>query len=330
MRLFHFFLSNFSSALARRADRWRLQPWAAAVGVAWTDLLAVLLPTSCVVCEAADYSLCPPCRRQVRRSGTHPWFAQDSAELLPRRENAEPGAGGPELETNEPALETDEPALPVLAAGRYAGSLARVLLAYKNHGHTDLAVVLRPMLAGALHQAVNMAVNMSVHQGVDPPVATGGRPRTPGSGMVLVPVPATGRSQRRRGYNPLGLLLAGLQSGHLLPAGTTVEPLLSLTRRRWRELLRPAALAAAAASGRSQKGLGRSGRRRNVYGTMTAAGKGPLAGIRCLVIDDVLTTGATIAEATRALRAAGARVEGAVVLAATAAPSRNGVEPSAV
>ena len=298
MRLFPF----STSELARSADGWRLQPWAAAVGAAWTDLLAVLLPTSCVVCEAADHSLCPDCRRRVRRSGTHPYSAQDAAELLPRRESAGAAACGPD---------EDEPALPVLAAGRYAGSLARVLLAYKNHGHTDLAGVLRPMLAGALHQAVK-------HAG-----AAGGSAGAGGAPLVLVPVPATGRSQRRRGYNPLGMLLSGLQSGRLLPAGTAVEPLLRLTRRP-RDFLRPAALAAAAAGARSQKSLGRSGRRRNVYGTMTASDKGSLAGIRCLVIDDVLTTGATIAEATRALRAAGARVEGAVVLAATTAPSRQG------
>ncbi|MBO0897813.1 ComF family protein [Arthrobacter sunyaminii] len=293
-------MSVFSccSDLARRADRWRLQPWAASVGAAWADLLAVLLPTSCVVCETADCSLCPRCRRVVRRSGTRPYYAQAAAELLPARENSADSAQG---------LEADEPApLPVTAAGRYAGSLARVLLAYKNHGHTDLADVLRPMLAGALHQAA---------------AGVGGLMGSDNTEIVLVPVPATGRARRRRGYNPLGMLLSTLQSKSLLPAGTALEPLVRFRGRRPRDLVRPSAPAAAAGGVRSQKTLGRSGRRRNVYGTMTAGEKGSLAGTRCLVVDDVLTTGATIAEATRALRAAGARVEGAVVLAATTAPS---------
>ena len=195
----------------------------------------------------------------------------------------------------------------MLAAGRYAGSLARVLLAYKNHGHTDLAGGLRPLLAGALHQAADR--QGANHQG--------------GSSLVLVPVPGTGRALRRRGYSPLAMLLGNLRARGLLPAGTVVQPLLVLSRLPLRNFLRPQVLAAAVSgqAGGSQKSLGRKGRRRNVYGTMTAGAPGSLTGIRCLVIDDVLTTGATIAEAARALRAAGARVEGAVVLAATAAPA---------
>ena len=45
-----------------------------------------------------------------------------------------------------------------------------------------------------------------------------------------------------------------------------------------------------------------------------------LRGTPCIIIDDVLTTGATLAEAARALRQAGALVRGAVVLAATRPP----------
>ena len=273
------------------ADRWRLHPWIRSLGRACADLLGVLLPAACVVCGAPDSSLCPRCLRLLRRSGLHPYYAQNAADLLPRAEAAGHSGSGTVLES---------PALPVLAAGRYAGSLARVLLAYKNHGHTDLGGALRPVLAGVLHKAVN-----GKH----------------GSALILVPVPGTAAALRRRGYNPLGMLLGTLRARSLLPAGTSVEPLLRLSPAP-RGLLRISARAGTFfAKASSQKGLGRKGRRRNVHGTMTAGAPGALAGVRCFIVDDVLTTGATIAEATRALRAAGARVEGAVVIAATTAPA---------
>ncbi|WAP52734.1 hypothetical protein OL239_05935 [Arthrobacter sp. ATA002] len=175
------------SQAGRTADRCRQHPWPAAAAAACAELAAALLPTSCVVCGAPDATLCPGCRRIVRRSGTRPYYAHEAAELLPPAE----------AETGSAADGGGLQVLPVLAAGRYAGPLARVLLAYKNHGRTNLAAVLGPMLAGALHQAADDA----------------GR-----RGLVLVPVPGTWRARRRRGYNPLDLLLGALRTrGCFLP-----------------------------------------------------------------------------------------------------------------
>jgi predicted amidophosphoribosyltransferase len=82
---------------------------------------------------------------------------------------------------------------------------------------------------------------------------------------------------------------------------------------------------------RRQVGLGRAERRTNRHGVFTAAGASAgEGGNRAVVVDDVLTTGATIAEAARALRAEGIRVVGAVVLAERLSPhlSAEGAERS--
>ena len=198
--------------------------------------------------------------------------------------------------------------LPVLAAGIYTGGLARTILAYKNRGHTDLAGFLAPVLAGALQEA-----------------AAGFAPPACGWELALVPVPGTSGSLHRRGYHPLGLLLQRIRRRGLVPAGCAPAALVAYRRgRRAAELLPPfLRVPAGTARGGAQKGLGRNARRRNVRGSMTAGAPGSLTGRNCLVVDDVLTTGATIAETVRALRAAGASVAGAVVLAATPAPGRN-------
>jgi predicted amidophosphoribosyltransferase len=64
-----------------------------------------------------------------------------------------------------------------------------------------------------------------------------------------------------------------------------------------------------------QAGLTATARSANLTGALRA--RLDLRGVRVIVVDDVVTTGATLTEAARALRAAGAEVPAAAVIAAT-------------
>ena len=112
------------------------------------------------------------------------------------------------------------------------------------------------------------------------------------AGTVELAIPPVNRASfRRRGYDPVRLLAraAGLPQ--------PVSVLVNLHERA------------------SQKTLGRAQRALNLVGSM--APTRPLHGRRFLVLDDVVTTGATLAEVIRSLREGGAEVVGAAVLAAT-------------
>ncbi|MFI7483315.1 ComF family protein [Kocuria sp. M1R5S2] len=177
-----------------------------------------------------------------------------------------------------------EPPLPVTAAGRYAHELAVCLLAFKNAGRTDLAPALAAGLATALHAAA--------------------REWPPGP-VLLVPVPGAPAALRRRWFDPVRLLLEDCARRGVLPPGA--RPVRGLRHRR----------AGILPAGPAQKRLGRSARRGGARGALRATVP---TGAPCVVVDDVLTTGATLTEACRALRAAGARPVAAVVLAAVRPP----------
>lgn len=111
---------------------------------------------------------------------------------------------------------------------------------------------------------------------------------------VIVPVPLHWRRRWRRGYNQSALLACELGRRMGLPVVEAVR------RRR-----------ATAA----QTGLTRSRRRANVAGAFAPAGKPPVEGRRLLLVDDVLTTGATAAACARSLKAAGAAYVAVLTLA---------------
>lgn len=115
-----------------------------------------------------------------------------------------------------------------------------------------------------------------------------------GPAVVVVPVPTSRAAFRRRGYRVVELVARR--------AGLRATPLLRQARAT-----------------ADQRGLARDERRRNVAGSLRAT---DAAGLRVVIVDDVVTTGATLREAARALRAAGAEVVGAAVVAAT--PAKRG------
>lgn len=111
---------------------------------------------------------------------------------------------------------------------------------------------------------------------------------------AVVPVPSTSRRTRDRGYDP-GALLAE-EVGRRL--GAPFRALLSRARETPPQSRVPAAR-----------------RRENVRGAFSASSRA--RGERLLVVDDVMTTGATAFEAARTLRAAGAETVSLLVLART-------------
>ncbi|MDY0909035.1 ComF family protein [Microbacterium sp. CFBP9034] len=121
------------------------------------------------------------------------------------------------------------------------------------------------------------------------PALTAAARRLDARDAVLVPLPTSRGAYRRRGFRVPDLLAAR--------AGLPVARLLQPVRRTG-----------------DQRRLDREGRRRNVAQSLSAA---PCEGRRVIVLDDVITTGASVEEAVRALRAAGADVIGAVTVAAT-------------
>lgn len=112
--------------------------------------------------------------------------------------------------------------------------------------------------------------------------------------VLLCPVPSAASAVRHRGHDHALRLASAAAVG--VPGGRAVR------------LLRPARRVA------DQSGLTTVARAANLAGALRATG---VPGGAVVVVDDVMTTGATLVEATRALRAQGHRVVGCAVVAAT-------------
>ena len=112
---------------------------------------------------------------------------------------------------------------------------------------------------------------------------------------LLVPVPLHARRERARGYNQSALLAKRL--GQV-----------------WRVPVAPDALGRATATA-PQTDLSAAARRQNVRGAFVARRPELIVGRHVLLVDDILTTGATAGECARCLTRAGAAAVGVLTVA---------------
>ena len=172
----------------------------------------------------------------------------------------------------------------IVAAAAYDGLWQHCIVAYKERAGW--------WLGAPLGRALALAVGELLAAGL-------GRPAT----LVLVPMPSQARAVRERGLDTT-LVLARVAARTLASAGlpTRVEPALHHAR-----------VVA------DQAGLGERDRHTNLVGALVA--RRGAAALR-VVVDDLTTTGASLAEARRALAEAGTPASGCAVVAAT--PRRRG------
>lgn len=165
--------------------------------------------------------------------------------------------------------------LPVFAASLYTPEMARVVLNFKDHQRIKLAGVFRPIMYRTLHYATQYCGSPSYR---------------------VVPIPTSGAGMRKRGYNPVMTMLPST-----LPGRLNCDP--GLLKTRWNFFSRAA-----------HHGSGVHARREAARRKFRLALGHREPAEPIILVDDVLTTGATLAGAARTLQAAGFDIAAAVVL----------------
>lgn len=175
---------------------------------------------------------------------------------------------------------------PPWAAAEYGGVVRAMVVGHKERRLLALRRPLSRLLAGAVATAVTAL---------------------PAGPLVLVPVPSRPGSARARGHDPTAAITRG--AARLLRADGHDAVTVGLLRSRSGVL--------------DQAGLGAAARSANLAGSMcvragslrSLATRRPRA--RVVLCDDVITTGATLREAQRALEQVGLVVEAVTAVAAT-------------
>lgn len=196
--------------------------------------------------------------------------------------------------------------VPVAAALDYDERVRALAHAYKEAGRVDVASVLGPLLRASLLALLRTRLGedactavRAAAQDAGPGSRSSAQDAGPGDRaglpgvrpgrVLLVPVPSRPAARARRGFDHVELLIT---------RAVRARPVRALTQVR---------------RVRDQAGLGRDARHENLTGALRAHRL--VRGRTCILIDDFMTTGATLSEAARALNAVGARVLGAAVVA---------------
>lgn len=179
--------------------------------------------------------------------------------------------------------------VPVVARARYEGVVRAALLAHKDDGRLGLVRPLGDALASAFADL--------------PTAPSSSGPLVAGSGgpLLLVPVPSTRAAVRTRGHDH-ALRLARRAARRLRSNGVDTRAVSLLTARRFVV---------------DQVGLDVRQRHANRSGAFAPRRSADRwRGVEAVVVDDIVTTGASLRAAAQQLRTAGIVVRGAVVVAA--------------
>jgi predicted amidophosphoribosyltransferase len=184
------------------------------------------------------------------------------------------------VNADEPHLVTPrvDPGVPVLSLGRYAGARREAIVAVKEHGRADLIAPLAVALQGGLERLLTWGVV--------------------GTPLTIVPAPTRRTAARRRGGDPVTRMARAATAGLCgVPDIQVVQAL------RLRALVRDSV------------GLSSADRQRNIVGRVKIAKSIEGLAKAVLVVDDIVTTGATARESVRVLQIAGAHVVGVLAIA---------------
>ncbi|MBA8954731.1 ComF family protein [Actinomadura namibiensis] len=182
----------------------------------------------------------------------------------------------------------------------YDGTTRELITAHKERGRLCLARPLGLSLARALVPALAETGACGACGGGSD--GGDGRGGSRGGEVLVVPVPSARRAVRRRGHDPTRRMVA-VAVRELRRQGFAVVAAPVLRHRR---------------GVADQAGLTRTERAANVSGALALRRGAQVAGRGVVLADDVVTSGASLAEAARVVRAAGAAAVAAGTVAAAA------------